>query len=108
MYDQRLKVKAAHHFMWRHLHASMQAAQKPTSKLRFVTPDKESGIHTFWQEKECEQIYSRKPLTEKAVEIEITILVTRKEHARVRHDFDPTKLNTYRLRNQKPDQLAWC
>jgi len=33
-------VTAAHRFMWRHLYASMQAAQTPTSKLRFVTPDK--------------------------------------------------------------------
>jgi len=30
---------AAHHFIWRHLYASMQAAQTPASKLRFVTPD---------------------------------------------------------------------
>jgi len=35
-------VTAAHHFIWRHLYASMQAAQTPTSKLRFVTPDKET------------------------------------------------------------------
>jgi len=33
-------VTAAHHFIWRHLYASMQAAQTPMSKLRFVTPDK--------------------------------------------------------------------
>ena len=34
-------VTAAHHFIWRHLYASIQAAQTQTSKLRFVTPDKE-------------------------------------------------------------------
>ena len=33
-------VTAAHHFIWRHLYASMQAAQTSTSKLRFVTPNK--------------------------------------------------------------------
>jgi len=35
-------VTAAHHFIWRHLYASMQAAQTPASKLRlkFVIPDK--------------------------------------------------------------------
>ena len=43
-------VTAAHHFIWRHLYASMQAAQTPTSKLRFVTPDKESSMSTLWQE----------------------------------------------------------
>jgi len=32
-------VTAAHHFIWRHMYASIQAAQTPTSKLRFVTPD---------------------------------------------------------------------
>jgi len=32
-------VTAAHHFIWRHLYASMQAAQTPASKLRFVTPN---------------------------------------------------------------------
>jgi len=31
---------AAHHFIWRHLYASMQAAQTPASKLRYVTPQK--------------------------------------------------------------------
>jgi len=37
-------VTAAHHFIWRHLYASVQAAQTPASKLRYVTPDKESSI----------------------------------------------------------------
>ena len=45
-------ITAAHHFIWRHLYhdASIQAAQTPTSKLRFVTPDKESSMSTLWQE----------------------------------------------------------
>jgi len=29
-------VTAAHHFIWRHLYASIQTAQTPTSKLRFL------------------------------------------------------------------------
>jgi len=33
-------VMAAHHFIWRHLYAGLQAAQTPASKLSFVTPDK--------------------------------------------------------------------
>ena len=36
-------VTAAHHSIWRHLHDSMHAAQKPKSKLKFVTLDKERG-----------------------------------------------------------------
>ena len=41
-------VTAAHHFIWRQLYASMQAAQKPVSKYRFVVPDKESSMNTLW------------------------------------------------------------
>jgi len=73
-------VTAAHHFIWRHLYASMQAAQTPASKLRFVTPDEESSMSTLWQEEEFEQICSRVSLTEKAADIEKTISV--KEHER--------------------------
>ena len=47
-------VTAAHHFIWRYLHDSMQDAQTPASKLRFVTPDKESSMSTWWQEEEFE------------------------------------------------------
>ena len=47
-------VTAAHHFIWRHLYASMQAAQKPASKLRFVTPYKESSMNTLCQETQFE------------------------------------------------------
>ena len=69
----------------------------PTCKLhkhqrviRFVTPDKESTMSTLWQEKEFEQICSRKLLTEKAADIEKTIAV--KEHEREHYDFDPAML----------------
>ena len=58
-------VTAAHHFIWRHLYASMQAAQTPASKLRFVTPDKESSMSTLWQEEEFEQMCSKESLTER-------------------------------------------
>ena len=40
-------VTVAHHFIWRYLYASMQAAQTPMSKLRFVAPDKESSMSTL-------------------------------------------------------------
>jgi len=54
--------------------------KRPASKLRFVTPDKESSMNMFWQEEEFEQICSRESLTEKAAEIEKTVSV--KEHER--------------------------
>jgi len=91
-------VTATHHFIWRHLYDSMQAAQTPTIKLRFVTPDKERSMNTLRQQEEFEQICSRESLIEKAVEIEQTISV--KEHERKRHDFDPTMFNENRFWNR--------
>ena len=76
----------------------MQAAQTPTIKLRFVTPDKERSMNTLRQQEEFEQICSRESLIEKAVEIEQTISV--KEHERKRHDFDPTMFNENRFWNR--------
>ena len=96
-------VTAVHHFIWRHLYASVQAAQTPASKLRFVTPDKESNMSTLWQGEEFEQICSRELLTEKAADIEKTIAV--KEHERERYDFDPTMFYENRLRNRRPDGI---
>ena len=86
-------VTAALHFIWRHLCNSMQAAQTPASKLRFVTPDKESSLNTLWQEEEFRQICSRESLTAKAADIEKTISV--KEHEREGQDFDPATFYDY-------------
>jgi len=73
---------------WRNLCASKQAAQTPMSKLGFVTPDKESSMSTLWQDEGFKQICSRELLTEKATDIEKTIVV--KGHERERYDFDLT------------------
>jgi len=81
-------VTAAHHFIWRHLYASIQTAQTPTSNFRFVTPDKESSMSTLWQEEEFNQICRRESLMEKAADINKTIVV--KEHERARYDYDLT------------------
>jgi len=45
-------VTAAHHSIWRHLYDSMHDAQKPKSKLKFVTLDKKSDMSTLWQREE--------------------------------------------------------
>jgi len=45
-------IKAAHHLLWRNLFASMHAAQTSASKLRLVTPEKESSMNTLWQQEE--------------------------------------------------------
>ena len=82
----------------------MQAAQTPASKLRFVTPDNDSSMNTFWQEEEFERIRSKELLTEKAAEIEKTISV--KEHERARYDFDPTMFYENRFWNRRPDGIV--
>jgi len=97
-------VTAAHQFIWRHLYASMQAAQTPMSKLRFVTSDTDSTMSTLWQEKDFKQICSRELLTEKAADIEKTIAV--KEHERARYDFDPTMFYENRFWNRRQDGIV--
>ena len=97
-------VTAGHHFIWRHLYASTQAAQTPASKLRFVTPDKESSMNTCWQEEEFKQICSRELLTEKAADLEKTISV--KEHEMKRYDFDPTMFSENGFWNRRPDGIV--
>jgi len=82
----------------------MQSAQTPTSKLRFVTPDKESRMSTLWQAEEFKQICSRESLTEKAADIEKTIVV--KEHEMACYDFDPTMFYENRFWNRRPDGIV--
>jgi len=50
----------------------MPAAQKPTSKLKFVTLDKESNMSTLWRREEFLRICSKEKLAEKARDIEVT------------------------------------
>jgi len=84
------------------LYASIQAAETPTSKLRSVTPgDKESSMSTLWQVEEFKQICNRESLTEKAADIEKTIVV--QEHERARYEFDLTMFYENWFWNRRPD-----
>ena len=75
-------VTAAHHSIWRHLYDSMHAAQKPKSKLKFVTLDKESHKSTLWRREEfLRRICSKEDLMEKAQDIELTIPVKNSQEA---------------------------
>jgi len=76
----------------------------PASKLRVVTPDKESRMYTLWQEEEFEQMCSKESLTEKAAEIEKTI--SAKEHESERHDLDPKMFDENRFWNRRPDGIV--
>jgi len=60
----------------------MHAAQKPKSKLKFVTLDKESNMSTLWRREELLRIYSQEDLTEKAQDIEVTKPVNKNQEAR--------------------------
>jgi len=59
-------ITSAHHSIWRLLHDSMHAAQKPKSKLKFVTLDKENNMSKLWRREEFLRICSKEELAEKA------------------------------------------
>ena len=58
----------------------------------------------MWQEEEFKQICRRESLTEKATDIEKTIVV--KEHERAPYDFDPTMFYINRFWNRRPDGIV--
>jgi len=72
-------VTATHHSIWRHLYDSMYAAQKPESRLKFVTLDNESNMSTLWQREEFLRICSKEELAEKAQDIEVTISLKKRK-----------------------------
>ena len=72
-------VTAAYHSIFRHLYGSMHAAQKPKSKLKFVTLDKESNMSKLWRREEFLGICSKEKLAEKAQDIEVTIPVKKSQ-----------------------------
>jgi len=63
------------------------AAQKPKSKLKFVTLDKESYISTLWRREEFLRICSKEHLAEKAPDILVTIPVEKSQETL--YNFDP-------------------
>ena len=75
-------ITAAYHSIWRHLHDSMHVTQKPKSKLKFVTIDKESNMSTLWRREEFLKICSKEDLTEKAQDMEVAIPVKKSQEAR--------------------------
>jgi len=65
----------------------MHAIQKPKSKLKFVTLDKESNMSTLWGREEFLRICSKEELAEKAQDTEVTIPV--KKSQETRYNFNP-------------------
>jgi len=97
-------VTAAHHSIWRHLHDSMHAAQKPKSKLKFVMLDKESNMSTLWRREEFLRICSKEELAEKVQDIELTISI--KERQEAQHNLNPESFFVNRFWGRRPDGVA--
>jgi len=95
-------VTAANHSIWRHLYDSMHAAQKPKSKLKFVTLVK-SNMSTL-QHKEFLRICNKEELAEKAQDIKVTIPITKIQEAR--YNLDPETFFENRFWCRQPDCVA--
>jgi len=65
-------VTAAHNSTFRHLYDSMDTAQRPKSKLKFVIIDNENKTSTLWRRQEFLRICSEEDMAEKAQAIEVT------------------------------------
>jgi len=84
----------------------MHAAQKPKSKLKFVTLDKKSNMSTLWRREEFLRIYSKQELAEKAQGIVVTVLVKKSHSQEARHNLDPEFFFVSRLWGRRPDGVA--
>jgi len=98
-------VMAAHHSICKHLYDSMHAAQKPKSKLKFVTLDKECNMSTLWRRGEFPRICSQEELAEKAQNIEATIIPVKKSQE-TRYNLDPGSFFVNRFWGRRPDGVA--
>jgi len=97
-------VTAAHLSIWRHLCDSMHAAQRPKSKLKLVTLDKESNMSTLWRRKEFLRICSKEDPAENAQDMEGTIPV--KKIQETQYNFDPASFFVTRFWGRRPDGIA--
>jgi len=97
-------VTAVHHSIWRHLYDSMHVAQKPKSKLKFVTLDNESKMSTLWRREEFLRICSKEELPGKAQDIEVTIPV--KKSLEAKYNLDPGSFFENCFWGRRPDGVA--
>jgi len=82
----------------------VHAAQKPKSKLIFVTLDKESNTNMLWRREEFLRICSKEELAEKAQDIEVTIPVKKIQEAQ--YNLDPESFFLNRFWGRRPDGVA--
>ena len=98
------RVTAAHHSIWRHLYDGMHATQKPKSKFKFVTLDKESNMSTLRRREEFLRICSKEDLVEKAQDIKVTIPVKKSQEAR--YNLNPESFLVNRFWGRRSDGFA--
>jgi len=82
----------------------MHAAQKPKSKLKFVTLDKESNMSTLWRREEFLRICSKEELAEKAQDIEVATPVEKSQETR--YNLDPGSFFVNSFWGRRPDGVA--
>jgi len=94
----------ANHFIWRHLYASMQAAQtqRVSSGLSHLI---KRGVSTRCGRRESLSRHASAE-KEKTVEIETTISVKAHERPGKHHDFELTMLYGNRIWNRRPDGIG--
>jgi len=82
----------------------MHAAQKPKSKLKFVTLDKESNMSTLWRREEFLRICIKEDLAQRAQDIEVTIPVENSQEAR--YNLNPESFFVICFWGRQPDGFA--
>jgi len=82
----------------------MHAAQKPKSKLKFVTLDKESNMSRLWRREEFLRICSKEELAEKAQDIKVTIPVQKNQE--VLYNLDPESFFVNRFCGRRLDGVT--
>ena len=86
----------------------MHATQKPKSKLKFVTLDKESNMNTLWRREEFLRICSKEEMAKKAQDIEVTTSVKKSQETRYHLDVGSFFVNRFwgRENGRKPAKMA--
>jgi len=99
-------VTTAHHSIGRHLYDSMHAAQKPISKLKFVTLGKESNMSTLGRRKEFLRICKMEEPAEKAQDSDIEVIIPVKKSQETWYNLDPGSFSINCFWGRRPDGVA--
>jgi len=83
----------------------MHAAQKPKSKLKFVTFDKAINMGTLWRREESLRICSKEGLVEKAQD-DIEVKIPLKKSQEARYNLDSGSFFKNRFWGRRPDGVA--